>query len=92
MLEPRSQLNLAAEPVDVDSCCKIRGKNFYDDLAIELGIGGDEHARHARAAELAIDSIRCSDNFLKVVLEVGIHESNMGKIVEASHTELRNCN
>jgi hypothetical protein len=73
MLESRSELNLAPEPVDVNSGCEVRWKNLYDDLAIELGLGCNEDARHSRATELAVDSICGPEYFLKLELQVGCH-------------------
>ena len=46
-------------------------ENFYDDLSIEVGLSRNEYARHASAAELAVDSVGCAENVLKLLLEVG---------------------
>ena len=57
MLESCGELNFAAEAIGVDSRGEIGRENFYDDLAVELGLGCDEDAGHAGAAELAVDAV-----------------------------------
>jgi hypothetical protein len=49
MLEARSELNLPAEAVDVDSCREIRREDFDDDLSLELCFSGDNNTGHTRA-------------------------------------------
>jgi hypothetical protein len=73
MLQSRRELNLATEAIDVDSGCKVWRQNLDDYLPVELGLRGDEHARHARAAKLAVDPIGSAEHFLELGLEIGGH-------------------
>ena len=70
MLQPRSKLNLAAKTIGVDSCGEIGRKNLDDDLSLELGLGGDEDARHSCSAELSIYSIGGAEQLLELSLKV----------------------
>ena len=39
---------------------QLGGDDLDDDLAAERGLVGDEHARHAATAELALDGVRAA--------------------------------
>lgn len=77
MLKSCSELNLAAESVDVDSRCEIGREDLDDDLAVQLDIGCNEDTRHSCAAELAIDAVCCAQQLLKLALKVRSHGPNM---------------
>src|SRR5687767_14612441 len=71
MTESRCKLNLAAEPLGVHSRGNAGRKNLDDYLPLELRFGSDEHAGHARAAQLLLYMVCGSDGFLELVLQVG---------------------
>jgi hypothetical protein len=66
MLKPRSNVYLAAESIEVEGGSYIGWQNFYDHLPVEVYFGRNENTRHARAAELSIDSIAGAKYFLKL--------------------------
>jgi hypothetical protein len=82
MLQSRSKLNLAPEPVSVDSSSKIRRQNFYYDLPLQLDFGRDKYARHSRTTQLAVYAVSASKNLLKLALKVGSHgtEYNVSRV------------
>ena len=57
MLELRRELDLSLEALDGDALRELRRQHFDDDLPPERGFGGDEHARHAAAPELALECV-----------------------------------
>src|SRR5687768_6611815 len=69
VLEPCGELDLAAETICVESRCEIGREDFDHYLAVELGICRDEDARHASAAELAVDTVGRSEDFLELRLQ-----------------------
>ena len=77
MLKSCGELDLATEPVRIDPCCELGRKDFDDDLAIEVGLGCNEDARHSRAAELAVNAIGVAEYLLKLALKVGSHRTNI---------------
>jgi hypothetical protein len=70
MLQPRSELNLPPKTIGVDSRGKVRRENLDDYLSLELGLDGDEDARHTCASELSIDAIGGPEEFLELGLKV----------------------
>jgi hypothetical protein len=70
VLKPRGELDLAAESICVESRCEIGREDLDHYLAVELGISRDEDARHASAAELAVDTVSRSEDFLELLLQV----------------------
>jgi hypothetical protein len=70
VLKPCGELDLAAETICVESGCEIGREDFDHYLAVELGVCRDEDARHASAAELAVDTVGRSEDFLELRLQV----------------------
>ena len=61
LLQPRGELDLAVEALGADVGCELGGEDFDDDEAIEPDLAGEEDARHAAAAELALDGVGAAD-------------------------------
>jgi len=57
MLELGRELDLSAEAVHRDACGEVREEDLDHDFTAEGALLGDEHAGHAAAAELALDSV-----------------------------------
>jgi hypothetical protein len=55
MLQPGYHQDLATEALGVDVRHELGRENLYDYSALECLVVGDEDARHAPAAELALD-------------------------------------
>ena len=61
VLELGGELDLALEAFDADALHELGRKDFDDDFASEGGLGGDEDARHAAAAELSLEGIAAAE-------------------------------
>jgi hypothetical protein len=70
VLKPCGELDLTAESICVESRREIGRKDFDNYLAVELGICRDKDPRHASAAELAVDTVGRSEDFLELLLQV----------------------
>ena len=57
VLEPGGELDLALEAVDAHAGGELGRQHLDDDLAAERGARREEDARHAAAAELALDGV-----------------------------------
>ena len=73
MLEPRDELDLAAEPVGRDPFGRFGREDLDHDVAVQPDVVRDEHARHAAAAELAVDAVGVAEGLLEGVGEGGGH-------------------
>ena len=65
-----ASLHLAREPLGRQSFGQLRRDDLDDDLAAERGLGRDEDARHAAAAELALDGVRVAERLLERLAQV----------------------
>jgi len=70
MLEPRGELDLALEALDVDRGAHLGRQELDDDLAPEPDFLGEEDAAHAAAAQLFQDAVLVTDRGLKPLLEL----------------------
>ena len=69
MLQPRCDLDLAAEAVDVHAGNQLGREQLDHDAATERCLFGHEHARHATAAELTLDGVRGAERGLELLLK-----------------------
>jgi hypothetical protein len=69
-LELRGQHDLALETFGRDRGGYLRRQELDDDTPIELFVARDEDARHATAAELALEDVLVSEVGLEVVEQV----------------------
>ena len=67
MLQPRRELDLALEPLGVDAGQQLRRQHLHDDVPPQRLLARHEHARHAAAAELALDRVRRAERVLQLV-------------------------
>ncbi|GAB1342231.1 hypothetical protein MASR1M101_13580 [Gemmatimonas sp.] len=70
MLQLGRQLNLAAEPLDIDPGGELGGEHFDDDRPIESALGGDEDSGHACATEFPVDQEIGGQRRLQAVLKI----------------------
>jgi len=57
MCEPCCDFDFALEPLSGHLGGKLGGQDFHDDFSSEPSFLGEEDARHATAAELALDPV-----------------------------------
>ena len=57
MVNARREPDLAVESVDAERPRQLRGQHLHDDAPVERAFLGHENARHAAAAQLAIESV-----------------------------------
>jgi hypothetical protein len=55
MLQRRHQPDLALEALERQLFAQLRTQYFHDDVAVELFVACDVHARHPAAAKLTMD-------------------------------------
>ena len=72
MLPLRDRLDLATEPLGAAKGGGFEVERLDDDVAVEGGVAGDEHPRHAAAPELAFEPEGVSEGCLKPLGE-GVH-------------------
>ena len=70
LLQRRRHADLALEALGADSGGELRREDFDDDFAAEPDFVGDEDARHAAAAELALEGVGSTQRRLELCLEV----------------------
>ena len=72
MVERRENLSLGAEAVVIDLGVEAGAQQLERDLLLERAVGalGEEHARHAAAADLANDAIRADAPALELLRRV----------------------
>ena len=73
MLQPRRELDLAAEAFDVDASGEIGREHLHDDASSQRAFLGDEHTTHPAAGELPLDGVGVGEDSLEVVAELGRH-------------------
>ena len=71
VLEPRGELDLALEALDVDGGAGLRRQHLDDDLPAQPGLLGKEDAAHAAAAQLPEEAVGVAEGGLEALLEVG---------------------
>ena len=71
MLQPGGELDLALEPLDVDSGAGLGRQHLDDDLPAQPGLLGQEDAAHAAAAQLLDDAVGVAEGGLEALLEIG---------------------
>src|SRR6185437_2759518 len=69
LLQRRGDPDFALESLGAEPGGELRGKNFHNDAAAESPLFGDEDARHAAPAELAVEGVRSAQIRLEVVAE-----------------------
>ena len=70
LLERRGDPDLALEAGGGHRRGELRRKELHDDLPPQALLVGDEHARHAAAAELALDGVTAGKRLLDACLEI----------------------
>ena len=70
MLELRREQDLALEPLGVDAGAQLRGQHLDDDAAAERVLVREEDARHAAAAELALELVGARQRPFQPVAEL----------------------
>ncbi len=75
MLKPSGERDLALEPRDRHAPRQLGRQHLHDDAPAERGVLGDEHARHARPAELALDRVGVAERGLELVAKISHTES-----------------
>ena len=73
MLEARRHLDLSMEPLDADSRRELRREDLQRDGAAEGDLVGNEDARHAAPAELAVQTVGITESGLDSVAESSVH-------------------
>ena len=63
-------LDLEAESVGADATGQLGCEDLDHDLSPERPLGGEEHARHAAAAELTLDGVRAVQRRFKLLLKI----------------------
>ena len=58
------------EPVGADAAGQLGCEDLDHDLSPERPLGGEEHARHAAAAELTLDGVRAVQRRFKLLLKI----------------------
>jgi hypothetical protein len=71
MLELGGELDLAAEPLEVESRGQIRREHLDDDLPAEGGFLGQIDPTHAPAAQLAEEPVASAERVLEIVEQSG---------------------
>ena len=71
MLQPRGEQDLALEAFERHLRRGLGREDLDHDLAAEGGLFGHEHARHATAAEFALDGVAAAQGRLELVAQVG---------------------
>jgi len=71
MLELCCELDFAAEAVDADRSGHLLREDFYYDLATELRLMGEEHARHAAAPKLLLENVPVTESCLELIAQIG---------------------
>jgi hypothetical protein len=77
MLELRREVDLALESLGADAVCELGGKELHDDEAIEGGFARNEHAAHAAAGELLLETIGVSERFLELTAHVHVSQTSV---------------
>ena len=57
LLQCRRQPDLAGEPLGAQAHRPLGGEHLDDDMAVEGGVMGEEHACHAAAGQLALERV-----------------------------------
>ena len=70
LLQRCGELYLALEPVAAESLGQLRRQHLDDDFPVEATLVGDEHARHAPAAEFAVERVRRTKSLLQLLAEI----------------------
>src|SRR5688572_26089163 len=70
MLERSGELDLAAEPLHVDTRCQLRREDLDNHLPSQGGLSGYEDPTHSAAAELALDGVRATQRALETVSQI----------------------
>ncbi len=86
LLERRGDADLALEPRRGHRRGELGREHLHDDLAAEAVLVGDEHARHAAAAELALERIAPGERLLK--FSIGGRQSH-GSLGSGSRANVR---
>ena len=92
-------MDLSIETIDVDAGAQISGENLDDDFAAERILHGKEDARHAAAAELALERVGGTERLLELGAPVHRprrrsrgsrcrHGSIVGRVRRCCHREL----
>ena len=63
-------LDLEEESVGANAAGQLGCADLDHDLSPERPLGGEEHARHAAAAELALDGVRALQRRFKFLLKI----------------------
>jgi hypothetical protein len=71
MLKSRRELDLALEPLRRKARSEIGRQHLDHDASPEARLLGEEDARHAPAAELALDGVGCTKRRLESSADVG---------------------
>ena len=69
MLQLGREEDLAIEALDVHARRELGRQHLHDDLATERGVFGEEDARHAATAELALDRVGGAEGLLELVAQ-----------------------
>jgi hypothetical protein len=71
VLEPRGQLDLAAEALDAEPGGQVEGEQLDHDAPDEGGLLRQEDVRHPPAAELALDGVGAAEGGLQLGGQIG---------------------
>jgi|GEM_PF-3076515 len=71
MLQARGEGDLALEPFERDLAEHFVGQHFHHDATAERDFGGNEHARHAPAAQLLFEGVGVAQGALQLFAEDG---------------------
>jgi len=93
LLKLRRELYFSLEPFRRNTRRKLRRKNLYDDLALELGFFRKEYARHPAAVKLSLHGVGASQFLAKLFSEIGHaagkEESYMPPLANEASANLR---
>ena len=73
MLELRGELDLPAEPIDAHAGGELGQEHLDHDLAAQRGLVRQEDARHAAAAQLALEAVGAAQGGLQLIEKAGAH-------------------
>ena len=80
VLQRRDRLDLALEALDADPLRQFGRQHLDDDPPLEPQFLGDEHARHAAAAEFALERVAAAQRRLELVAQVRGRQSALLRI------------
>ncbi len=83
LLQPRRQLHFPREALGADAFRQFGRDHLHDHHAAECVLVCDEHARHAAAAEFALEGVAVAEGGLELGAEVG-HGSMRDNVVMTS--------